>query len=124
MFDFAQLFGLELLSCHVKLLLLQQRPVNIVMAILGVILLNCMHLLIHETVIVEVFHVLVEFEYHRQRIWDLVPLDLLVAKALQDFEDAAEGVLVADDDYTLVVHHLRANDVVPERHDAINCALE
>ena len=94
------------------------------MAILGVVLLNCVHLLIHQTVIIQVFHVLVKFENHRQRIWDLVPLDLLVAKALQDFEDAAEGVLMADDDYTLVVHNLRSNDVVPERHDAIDRAFE
>ena len=83
-----------------------------------------MRLLVHETVIVEELHIIVEFKHDGQSIWNLVPFDLRVAQALQNFENAAKCILVANDDHALIIHNLRTDDVVPEWHNAFDRAFQ
>ena len=83
-----------------------------------------MRLLVHETVIAKILHIFIKLKYDWQGVWNLVPLDLCVFEILQDLKDATQSVLMTDDDHALIVHNLRTNDVVPERHYALDRAFQ
>lgn len=82
-----------------------------------------MRLLVHQAVICDVLHAVVELVDHRESIGHLKALDILVGYALEYLEYTSQAVLVGDDDHALILHYTLGDYIVPKGSHTLDTVL-
>lgn len=83
-----------------------------------------MSLLVHQAVVVNVLHILIELVNNWQSVRYFKLFYLFVTDALQVLEESAEGVLVRHNDHPLLVLNLAYYLVFPEGHHPLHSVLQ
>ena len=81
-------------------------------------------LIVEKVIVLQGFHVLVEFENERARSGDVVGQNFLLGHAGEVHDDGTEGVSMGDNDSAFPIHHLRADRVVPVGQHTVDSDLK